>query len=91
MGYTDIILECLHNIYIIQATVSYFIKFMDLPICSMYLLWSSNLNYVFQFHNSYREIAELLLFIMNQIMYELCLARPTDGYFGGSYLTMQRA
>ncbi len=32
MGYADIILECLHNIYIIQATVSYFIKIMDLPI-----------------------------------------------------------
>jgi hypothetical protein len=39
MGYADIILDCLHNRYIIQATVNYFFKIVDLPICIMYLLW----------------------------------------------------
>ncbi len=61
MGYTDIILECLHNIYIIQATVSYFIKIMDIPIWIMYLLWvtQSKLLCIFEFHKSYIKIAEL--------------------------------
>ncbi len=62
MGYTDIILEGLQNIYIIQATLSYFIKTMDLLIWIMYLLWVAQfiiLYYVFEFHNSYIDIAEL--------------------------------
>ena len=58
-SHTDIILDCLHNIYTIKATVGYFLKLWIFPseLCICY--GSPNLNYVFEFYNSYIRMAEL--------------------------------
>jgi hypothetical protein len=59
MGYTDIVLECLRNIYIIQGTEVTLSKLWIFPPALYICYGLPNLNFVFRFHNSYIEIAEL--------------------------------